>query len=646
MSTTNTFSLLQDMDDDVDGANKEGHEATTAATATKDMGKDHYSEGFAWPARPLEFRMEVAHCPGGRILCVLEDMQYYQEASSLSTSTLAAQIALLILKDESRSIQAARARESICASLQGTLPAYAVEDVDVEFRLKEAPVTYLRTNYASLLSTEMKDGTECSIPVVGGFDSSLKLCLKFKIRYDVEEAAKEAKAVKNERVKAHEQQDAATKGRKLKVFGRDAFGISTSPLALQSQIHHGMVNFNAKTGGKPELWQDGAIARIEAGKDKKTQERCFFVITSTKAQAEMLLAATDRNLTPPSLLITFDGKPLQTHICRPRTERGGANRAKEPHHPATTTRRRVQTDQRALRATTPTPATPSLQHQAAGHGPTPALPRSCQSNPWAPRVAQAKAVQHGALSGGKGKAAAATDYITSVSPDSSATQADSAAAQADELTADLLSRIEALENENKELQRHNKELRALHKKDQKKGEEGNNSVRGQHTLSEADVQTITTTVQTMVTESLNSNSMLKAIASLKSRMEQVEDRYYQQQELARQATLAARAAVQMDTAAATEESSASNGSDSADRKRKHRSPSPPGRRGDDKQGGGAALMQEEKEGVTDAMESDDSTVNQALMAGTTLAPSAPPPGVHTQTSPLLTAAGSGGGANH
>jgi hypothetical protein len=529
VGTPNRFTSLvdDDMEEEDEGEKVNGTTTTTTTRHTKD--ELQYSAAFVWPRHTLEIRMERDRSPGGKILLVLEDLQYRTEA--MQRDQAPAQLNMMRLQNEAGAMLAARTREAICEHLrQQQVPEYVVENVGVERRLKGAPVTYIRSSYSNLLSTALVDGQTYSFPV-SAVDPSLKLSLTCKIRYDVEDAVTEAKTAMNERAKAHEQQDAATKGRKIKVYGRGVFELSTSALAVQSQIHQGMVNFNAKTGGKQDLWPDGAVTHIEAGKDKKTNERCFFLITSTKAQAEMLIAATDNKLTPPSLLLTFrDNRFMQMHMCRPRAEGRSANNTKERHAPAARTGRR-QTSIIKPGSATPKPAAAPL---ATGEGTAPVPARSSQSGPWGLGGTQAKC--DGGTPSKLGHTAAATDLTTQGTEESSNTQTGTAKAQADVLCAELLARIEALEKENKELQRDNKELRALHKKEHKKS--GERSNQGQQTLSSADVKILTTTVQDLVMESLSNNSILKAIAGLKSRMEQMEDRHHQQEELARQERLA------------------------------------------------------------------------------------------------------------
>jgi hypothetical protein len=105
-----------------------------------------------------------------------------------------------------------------------------------------------------------------------------------------------------------------------------------------------------KTGGAKALWSDDAISRIEAGMDRKSGERCFFVITATKAQAELIKVATDAQHTPSLLLLTFNNRPMRTHICRPRKEEKAPAKV-----PAAAPRRRQQS---AYTRTTEAPRSP------------------------------------------------------------------------------------------------------------------------------------------------------------------------------------------------------------------------------------------------------------------------------------------------
>jgi hypothetical protein len=634
----------------------------SAATTTNMEDEPHYTQAFVWPSHNLEIRMERDSCPGGKILLVMEDLQYILEEAQ-QVHYASAQIKLMYLKDESGATLAARARETLVDYLRPRVPEYAAENVGVERRLKGAPVTYVRSSYGNLLSTELGDGQIYSMPV-RGVDPALKIHLRFKTRYDVAEAALEAKTVMSERAKAREQQDAATKDRKIKVYCSGGFELSTSPLAVQSQIHQSMRSFNAKTGGKEDLWPDGAITHIEAGKDKKRNERCFFLITSTKAQAEMLLAATNNKLTPPSLLLNFHSRALQMHTCKLRTEegRGGAANTTAPLHPATMIRRRQPHTK--LGATTPKPA---AALSAVGIGTTPVPARSSQSCPWTRRVGKAK--NDTDTPSRQGKVAAASELtMTDETVDRPDTHAGMATEQADVLCVELLARIEALEKEKKELQRDNKELRALHKKEQKKGGERNNSVKGQQTLSDADVKVLSTTVQTMVMESLNNNSILKAMAGLKTRMEQMEDRQQRQEELARQEKLAQEEFARQEelprqaehalagTTVAASPMEGSNASSvmtvysghsandhhyAAEAGRKRQKHSPPQSPTPSGTGTEAALM-DTGEGVADGREASDGTIT---LYNPPASP-AHPMGAPTQTSLPQQTAGSGGDVNH
>jgi hypothetical protein len=300
LETSNSFSVLDSadmMDDDDSGT------AGRAAASGEPL-----KQVFVWPARDLTIRLQPDPSPQGKIVMVLG------EADFVSTRTDAhTQHRLEACTGATTNMKTALARDAIVQGLSA-LPQPVREEIAVANGLRGSPLMYLRGTQGEMIKAFLREGQLIKFDVLG-YEG---VQFQFSPVYDVETAVRESKAQMEERMQVRRQQDAATEGRKVKMFASPGvFGIGTTVADVKQHTMEGMKAVTQRCGGQASLWPESAIVTMEAGKDKDNN-RVFFIVVESKATAEWLVAATKVG---GGARLKVGGVAVSAHICRPRKEK-------------------------------------------------------------------------------------------------------------------------------------------------------------------------------------------------------------------------------------------------------------------------------------------------------------------------------------
>jgi hypothetical protein len=219
-------------------------------------------------------------------------------------------------------MKTALAREAIVQGL-AALPQPVREEIAVANGLRGSPLMYLRGTQGEMIKACLSEGQLVKLDVPGHEGVQFQ----FSPVYDVETAVRESKAQMEERMQVRRQQDAATEGRKVKMFASPGvFGIGTTVADVKQHTMEGMKAVTQRCGGQASLWPESAIVTMEAGKDKDNN-RVFFIVVESKATAEWLVAATTLG---GGARLKVGGVAVSAHICRPRKEKAPATHTVKP----------------------------------------------------------------------------------------------------------------------------------------------------------------------------------------------------------------------------------------------------------------------------------------------------------------------------
>jgi hypothetical protein len=309
IETRNSFGELANadmMDDDESGTDNR-------AAASGETLK----QAFAWPAADLTIRLQPDPCPQGKIVMVLGQADFVSTRTDAPT-----QHRLEACKGATTNMKTALARDAIVLGLSA-LPQPVREQIAVANGLRGSPLMYLRGTQGEMIKVFLPEGQLVKFDVPG-YEGVQFQCSP---RYDVETAVTESKAQMEERLQVRRQQDAATEGRKVKMFAQPGvFGPETTAADVKQHTMAGMNEVTHRCGGQASLWPASAIATIEAGKDKDNN-RVFFLVAETKAMAEWLVAATKLE---GGARLKVGGAAVSAHICRQRKEKVPGTHTTQP----------------------------------------------------------------------------------------------------------------------------------------------------------------------------------------------------------------------------------------------------------------------------------------------------------------------------
>jgi hypothetical protein len=321
--TANRYSELQEgegEDEEGEGprepTNKQQQEGDMDVVMEATNNKEaRFLTAIAWPAARLVIRMQVDPCPSGRIALVYRNLQ-----CTMKTTGIATQEVLASFLGAPTHQRMAILRAATISALKGKLPKTILEDMNVEYKLHRAPMTYVRATQVEMLRGQLKDGTKHAW-AVPGFEG---LQVTFTVEHDYLSAAKEEKMKQDARMQTRQEHDRSVEGRKVKLYGTSLSATSSSESADKQALHARMRQITQQLGGTAmeEIWTDRAIVSFEAGKDGRKSGAsngsggsAYYIVCTSKGEAEWLVAATKMSL---GNRLTMHGQPVQAHICRLR----------------------------------------------------------------------------------------------------------------------------------------------------------------------------------------------------------------------------------------------------------------------------------------------------------------------------------------
>jgi hypothetical protein len=293
-----------------------GSSASTEAGTGGNAGQDNtlYTRAHAWPSKRLTIRLQLDLCPNGRILLALRHVKF----SACNKTSTADQLALATFQDQPTHMKTAWMQEAAVNALRGKLPMAILEQLSVEHKLQQAPLTYLRGRHGEIIKSQLPDMKKLTWALGHGVQ------MEFTVEHDYVSAVKEERAKEEARAKARIEQDRSVDGRKVKIYGKDVFDVTTAAADVKRALHSSMATLTQQAGaGAADLWKADTIVTCEVGRSSRGgraskgsgHERAVFVILANKAAAEWMVEAT--KLSQGSRL-KYGGRPVQAHVCRPR----------------------------------------------------------------------------------------------------------------------------------------------------------------------------------------------------------------------------------------------------------------------------------------------------------------------------------------
>jgi hypothetical protein len=285
----------------------------TAMEEESEEEEEKYRSAYFWPAQALRLRLALEHTTKGKVMGVLDSHQY-----SSTTSTPTAHMAYKKFQSLQTNVQLALMREGLTDDyLRKKLPLDVRREISFGHKLRGAPVNFLKggRDHAPMIRAAFPAGTTITYMLPAPY---VTVQVEFMVRYDMDDAIEEEAAKAAVRAQARAQQDQETKGRKLKLFGKDLFDATTTKADVRQAIDDGMRAATAASGMDASYWPDNAIVDLQAGRGGQHGETAYFITVTTPASAAWLLAATAPTATH---RLKFEGKLIRSHECRPRSER-------------------------------------------------------------------------------------------------------------------------------------------------------------------------------------------------------------------------------------------------------------------------------------------------------------------------------------
>jgi hypothetical protein len=371
VKSVNGFSPLQSAggDDDDDDEHREGSKEERDMQVEE--GEDLFLTARAWPSKRVTLRMKIDPCPTGKVVMVFRNLQ-----PQLSTTDISAQAALARFNAAPTHVQTAAIRDATVQALKGEVPTPVTEKLNIEYKLKGARMTYMRGEHMEMLKDHLPDKTKCTWPVPG-FPG---VAVQFTVEHDVGAAVKEEKQWQEGRIKDREERDHAVEGRKVKLYGTNAFTNTTPAQMVKEEVHKQMQEITAHTGARAaaDIWTTEAITTIDAGTDGRKNSsrnnsggRAFYLVLNSKREAEWLVTATKL----PGSRLTIFGSPVKAHICRLRKQAPSSSTNDPPTDSHTHQRGTANT------ATAPATATATVPPRAAATTQPPAHVSSIHKAP-------------------------------------------------------------------------------------------------------------------------------------------------------------------------------------------------------------------------------------------------------------------------